>query len=211
MRKIEKVNIILVFLHERYQERYSTQSPFRVLVSTVLSQRTRDEITDIATERLFSLYDTPQKLVDASLWEIEDRIKPVGFYHTKAKRLKEISSILIQRYNGNVPGDIDELLSLPGVGRKTANCVLVYGFGIPALAVDTHVHRISNKVGLVDTRNPHDTEVELSKIVPREEFGFLNTSMVRFGKEICKPLYPLCKACGIKNICDRESKQSGRR
>jgi len=204
MCEVEKANILLVFLHRRYKEREGSKSPFRVLISTILSQRTRDEVTDIARERLFSMYDTPQKLADAPIWDIEDRIKPVGFYHTKAKRVKEVSTILLKRYKGNVPNEINKLLSLPGVGRKTANCVLVYGFGIPALAVDTHVHRISNRLGLVLTQNPHDTEIELSKIVPADEFGFLNSSMVRFGKEICKPLHPLCKICSIKNICDRE-------
>jgi endonuclease-3 len=203
MCKIEKVNILLVFLHKRHKERQGTESPFHVLVSTVLSQRTRDEITGAATKRLLAIYDTPQKLADAPLGKIENRIKPVGFYHTKAKRLKEISWILIERYNGNVPRGIDELLSLPGVGRKTANCVLVYGFGIPALAVDTHVHRISNRVGLVETKTPYETEIELSKIVPTEEFGFLNTAMVRFGREICRPLHPLCNMCGIRNVCDK--------
>ncbi len=213
MCNVEKANILLAFLHRRYRrfkEREGSKSPFRVLISTILSQRTRDEVTDVATERLFSMYDTPQKLADALIWEIEDRIKPVGFYHIKAKRLKEVSSILLKRYKGNVPRQIDKLLSLPGVGRKTANCVLVYGFGIPALAVDTHVHRISNRLGLVLTQNPHDTEIELSKIVPADEFGFLNTAMVRFGREVCRPLNPLCKTCSIRNICDRESRQSGR-
>jgi len=208
MCEVEKANILLVFLHRRYKEREGSKSPFRVLISTILSQRTRDEVTDIARERLFSMYDTPQKLADAPIWDIEDRIKSVGFYHTKAKRVKEVSTILLKRYKGNVPNEINKLLSLPGVGRKTANCVLVYGFGIPALAVDTHVHRLSNRLGLVLTQNPHDTEIELSKIVPADEFGFLNSSMVRFGKEICKPLHPLCKICSIRNICDRESRQS---
>ena len=203
MREKEKVKFLLKFLHRLYG--YSNKkknNPFLVLISTLLSQRTRDETTDAATERIFSVYNTPKEFSDAPLEELENLIKPVGFYHVKAKRIKQISSILIDRFNGIVPNNIEELLTLPGVGRKTANCVLVFGFDIPALPVDTHVHRISNRLGLVKTKEPYKTEIELTKIAPIEELYFLNTFMVKFGREICKPIGPRCYDCGVRDACD---------
>ena len=203
MREKEKVKFLLKFLHRLYgYNNKKKNSPFLVLISTLLSHRTRDETTDAATERIFSLYNTPKEFSDAPLEELENLIKPVGFYHVKAKRIKQISSILIDRFNGIVPNNIEELLTLPGVGRKTANCVLAFGFDIPALPVDTHVHRISNRLGLVKTKEPYKTEIELTKIAPTDEFCFLNTFMVKFGREICKPIGPRCYDCGVRDACD---------
>lgn len=176
--------------------------PFVVLISTILSQRTRDENTLQATERLFSRYDTPSKMAAAPLEEIRNMIYPVGFYRTKAVRIKEVSRIISSRYGGSVPDELEDLLSLPGVGRKTANCVLVYGFRIPAIPVDTHVHRISNRLGLVHARTPESTEVELREKIPVELWGDLNRLFVKFGQEICRPINPKCEICPIAKECE---------
>ncbi len=211
MSKKRKAVALVGYLHRLYHgvEKKDKSDPFRVLVSTVLSHRTKDETTDAATERIFSLYDTPEKLAEARVKHLEKLIKPVGFYRVKAKRLKQISSILIEEYDGKVPESLEELLRLPGVGRKTANCVLVFAFDKPALPVDTHVHRISNRLGLVMTKEPYETEKALTKIIPSEEFGFLNSHMVKFGKEICRPIRPRCWECGLRAICEYFKKRTG--
>ncbi|MFQ5814981.1 MAG: endonuclease III domain-containing protein [Candidatus Hydrothermarchaeaceae archaeon] len=175
--------------------------PFVVLISTILSQRTRDENTARATERLFSRYDTISKMADAPLGEIMELIYPVSFYRTKARRIREVSRIISSRYGGMVPDGLEELLSLPGVGRKTANCVLVYGFRKPAIPVDTHVHRVSNRLGLVETDTPEDTEGELREKIPMELWGDVNTLFVKFGQEICRPVNPNCDVCPIGMEC----------
>lgn len=204
MRDKDMVEKVLRVLHSLYDKNKKSEvrEPFHVLVSTVLSHRTKDETTDAATERVLSRCDTPEKLVRVPLSEIEDLIRPVGFYRVKAKRLKQISSILLEKFGGRVPDRIEELLSLPGVGRKTANCVLVFAYNKPALPVDTHVHRISNRLGLVNTRDPYKTEFELTGIIPMDEMGFFNSFMVKFGKEICKPIRPRCDECHLTDICD---------
>ena len=175
--------------------------PFRALIATVLSQRTRDEVTDIAAKKLFSRYDSPSGLSKADVKDIEELIREVGFYRVKAPRLKEIARIIDDKYNGKVPEDIDELLALPGVGRKTANCVLVYGFGKDAVAVDTHVHRISNRLGIVRTGTPDKTESELRRVLPREHWRHINELMIRFGKDICRPVGPKCGRCPLFEEC----------
>jgi endonuclease-3 len=139
-----------------------------VLVRTILSQRTRDENTDQATENLFSKYPDIYAVVEAPIDDVKELIRPAGFYNVKAARIQEVSQILIDQYGGEVPDTVEELVKLPGVGRKTANCVMVFAFELPAIPVDTHVHRISNRMGLVDTKDPEDTEVELCKIAPEE-------------------------------------------
>ncbi len=195
------VNQLLAFLKKRYGLQNRKTEPFRVLISTILSQRTKDEITKLSTERLFSKYETPEAIGSLREQEIESLIKPAGFYRVKAQRVKEVSKIIVKKFNSKVPDTLDALLSLPGVGRKTANCVLAYGFGIPALPVDTHVHRISNRLGLVKTTNPFETEKSLLRIIPKEYWGPLNTSLVEFGKEICKPIRPRCEECELNKIC----------
>jgi endonuclease-3 len=195
------VEYIVSFLEKKYRIESYYSEPFRVLISTILSHRTRDEITFSASDNLFSVYKTPQQLAEASVSRIEERIKPCGFYKVKAKRIKEVCRRLIEDFKGEVPSDIDDLLSLPGVGRKTANCVLAYGFRRPALAVDTHVHRITNRLGLVDTKTPYQTEQALCRIVDERYRTSLNALLVRFGQDICRPQRPRCKSCDLKKVC----------
>jgi endonuclease-3 len=179
----------------------SSEDPFRVLISTVLSQRTRDENTAVATERLFSKYRTPQEMISAPAGMIEELIRPSGFYKVKAQRIKDISGKLISDFHGRVPRTREELMTLPGVGAKTAGCVQVYAFSDDALPVDTHVHRISNRLGLVRTRTPEETEPLLMKAVPRRHWQEINHLMVRFGQKVCLPRNPRCPECGLRVAC----------
>jgi len=179
-----------------------SQEPFRVLISTILSQRTKDENTHLATESLFSRFDTPEKMADASPEKIESLIRSAGFYRQKALNIIQTSKIIRDEFDSKVPQNMADLTALPGVGRKTANCVLAYGFGIPAIAVDTHVHRISNLLGLVKTETPDDTEFELTRKVARERWHDINRLLVRHGQTICKPVKPLCEKCPISHLCD---------
>jgi endonuclease-3 len=178
--------------------------PFRVLIRTVLSQRTRDENTDKASKRLFSRYRNAGQLAGASLREIERLIRPSGFYKVKARRIREISRIVVE--NGGVPRDLEGLLKLPGVGRKTANCVLVYAYREPRIPVDTHCHRIPNRIGLVRTKTPEQTERELMRIVPRDRWIEFNELFVKFGQRVCRPVRPLCYRCPIEHLCGYERK-----
>ena len=201
--KEETIRKIFDILNKNYNLRvFLDDGPYRVLIRTILSQRTRDENTDQATDNLFNKYKDIYAIVDAPVDDIEKLIKPAGFYHVKAARIKEVSRILIDQYGAKVPNDMKELLKLPGVGRKTANCVLVFAFNEPAIPVDTHVHRISNRWGLVNTKKPEDTEQELMKVVPRDLWIELNDLMVQFGQTICKPTSPQCDICPISEYCD---------
>ncbi len=179
------------------------RSPYRVLISTLLSLRTKDETTLKASERLFKEADTPEKMIKLSEEEIEKLIYPVGFYHRKAKQIIQISKILLDKYNGKVPDKLEELLSLPGVGRKTANLVLNEGFGKLGICVDTHVHRISNRLGLVKTKNPTETEFALMKILPKKYWIIFNTLLVTLGQNICTPVSPKCSVCPINKYCKK--------
>ena len=180
--------------------------PFQVLIRTVLSQRTRDENTDKASRRLFSRFKTPREIVKANVKEIEELIRPSGFYRVKALRVKEISREILGRFGGRVPDNIEDLVSLPGVGRKTANCVLVYAYKMHALPVDTHLHRIPNRIGLVKTKEPEETERALAKIVPKKHWVVINELFVKFGQRICKPIRPECYRCPIVDLCGFEKK-----
>ena len=175
--------------------------PFRILIGTILSQRTRDERTSLATERLFRRFKTPEELAGARMAEVRELIRPVGFYNMKAKSIIKVARKLVDEFGGEVPSDMDALLSLPSVGRKTANCVLVYGFDVPAIPVDTHVHRISNRLGLVVTETPEETEAELVKEVPKRYWLELNDLFVRFGQTTCKPVGPRCGECTLRAKC----------
>lgn len=175
--------------------------PFKVLISTVLSQRTRDANTEKASERLFSKFEAPRQLANADIRVIEDLIKPSGFYKVKAGYIKEISRQLVERFNGEVPTNLDDLLSLSGVGRKTANCVLVYAYNKPAIPVDIHVHRISNRLGWVKTKTPEETEQELIKTIPKRFWIQLNDLMVKYGQRVCLPVNPKCGMCKIREYC----------
>jgi dihydrofolate synthase/folylpolyglutamate synthase len=179
------------------------REPFRVLMATILSHRTRDENTHLATERLFKRFDTPRRIAKANVKEIEKLIRPAGFYCVKAKRLKEVSGILLKKFDGKVPSDFDELLSLPSVGRKTANCVLVYGFGIPAVPVDVHVEVIAKRLGLVEEdADVLEVEKQLQSVVPNKYWLHLNELFVRFGKEICTTRSPKCTECFLSDLCN---------
>lgn len=176
--------------------------PFKILIGTILSARSRDENTTKVVNRLFSVYRTPQELAGAPLGEIKKIIHSIGFYNVKAARIKQVAQIIVYKFNGKVPSDIDRLLELPGVGRKTANCVLVYAFDKPAIPVDIHVHRISNRLGLVKTKTPEKTEEELQKLVDKRLWTKVNDTFVMYGQNICLPVRPNCKACDLKNRCD---------
>ena len=185
-----------------------TASPFKILIGTVLSARTKDENTTKAVKGLFKVYNTPQKLANAKVKDVEKIIKSVGFYHVKSRRIIEVANIILTKYHGKVPADIDKLVEIPGVGRKTANCVLVYAFEKPAIPVDTHVHRISNRLGLVDTKMPEDTEMELRKNVPKKYWLAINNTFVMYGQNICKPISPMCGVCKIRNSCNYFKKKN---
>ena len=203
MSKTDRVIKIVEELNNVFEIRvFLDHDPYKVLVRTILSQRTRDENTDQATNNLFSKYKNIYEVVEAPTEDVQELIKPAGFYRVKAGRIQEVSQILIDQYGGEVPDTLEELVKLPGVGRKTANCVLVFAFELPAIPVDTHVHRISNRMGLVNTKNPDETEFELSKIAPKELWIKLNDLMVQFGQNICKPTSPQCEMCPVNYLCD---------
>ena len=177
--------------------------PFEILVSTLLSLRTRDAVTIAASERLLDVARTPEAILALEIEAIERLIYPVGFWKTKARRLKEICAVLLARYEGRVPDDLDALLSLPGVGRKTANLVRVEGFGLDGICVDTHVHRISNRIGYIRTRTPDQTEMRLRHKLPRPYWVCYNEMLVAFGQVICQPVSPWCSRCPVAGICRR--------
>jgi endonuclease-3 len=185
---------------------HTRQSPFGVLIGIVLSQRTRDENTDKAAKALLSKYPSPEALAEAPIEEIEKLIEPTMYFRTKAPRIKEISRILLEKYGGKTPDNIDELLELPGVGMKTASCVLVYGFNKPAMPVDTHVHRISNRLGIIQTKTPEESERALWNVIPEEYLLKVNMLMVKHGQSTCKPAVPLCYKCPVIELCDYEPK-----
>jgi endonuclease-3 len=176
---------------------------FRVLVGCLLSLRTRDETTGPAAARLFALADTPAAMLRLPRRRIERTIFPVGFYRTKARVLHAVCRLLIERYGSRVPADLDALLTLPGVGRKTANLVVTLGFGLPGICVDTHVHRISNRLGFVRTRTPEQTEWALRAKLPRRHWIGLNDLLVAYGQNVCQPLSPRCSSCGVRRLCHR--------
>ena len=184
-------------------EQARQRNPFHVLVATVLSLRTKDEVTAQAARRLLGRADSPDSLAGMNVRVIERLIYPAGFYRNKAKNLKEISRLLIKQHGGEVPREMDELLTLPGVGRKTANLVRNLGFGLPGICVDTHVHRISNRMGWVSTRDPHESESALESILPEKYWIPINGTLVSFGKRICTPLSPRCSLCPVSQICAR--------
>jgi len=177
--------------------------PFRVLVATILSLRTQDPVTEAAAERLFALADTPAMLAAMDVGAIAAAIRPVNFYPTKAARLKALSQRLIDEFGGVVPADIDVLLTFDGVGRKTANLVMTEGFDLPGLCVDTHVHRIPNRLGWIATRDPLATEARLRQILPPEHWKPINALLVTFGQRVCRPTSPRCSICPLADRCAR--------
>ncbi len=179
------------------------KDPFRILISTVISLRTKDEVTLLASERLFEKADTPENISKLTEETISKLIYPAGFYKTKAKNIKQIAQILLSQYGGKVPSNMEDLLKLPGVGRKTANLVLNLGFGIDGICVDTHVHRISNRMGWVKTKTPEETERELMKILPQKYWIEINEILVKFGQNVCSPISPWCSKCPVLEHCQR--------
>ena len=186
------------------------RQPYRVLISTLLSLRTQDQTTAKASQRLFALADTPQAMLTLDRQTIERAIYPVGFYRNKAAQILAISQRLLDEFGGRVPDDIDTLTTLHGVGRKTANLVLAEGYGIPAICVDTHVHRISNRWGYVKTKDPLATEMALRKKLPREYWIEYNPTLVALGQYLCKPTSPMCSTCSVAQWCKRVGVQRSR-
>ncbi|MCD6547530.1 MAG: endonuclease III [Nanoarchaeota archaeon] len=200
------INKILSALRKYYKNKLiewtKGLNPFEILIGTVLSQRTRDVNTEIAVKNLFSKYNSPQEIANANIKELESLIKSCGFYKVKARYIKKISKILINKFDGKVPKERSKLLSLPGVGPKTSAIVLVYGFGIPeAIPVDVHVHRISNRLGIVKTKKPEETEKQLMKTIPKKYWIDLNRLFVLHGQNICLPRNPKCDVCPINKWC----------
>ncbi len=179
----------------------SDRDPFKVLISCILSLRTKDEVTGAASERLFQLSSAPEGLANLPVREIEKAIYPVGFYRVKARRIKKIGREIVENYHGRVPDTIEELLTLEGVGRKTANLVVTLGYDKDGICVDTHVHRITNRWGLIKTQTPHETEFALRNVLPVKYWKELNGMLVAFGQGICRPLSPLCSICKLKSFC----------
>ncbi len=179
------------------------RDPFRILIACLLSLRTKDETTGPAAERLFALARAPEVMLRLTPRRIERAIFPVGFYRTKARVIRGVCRDLLARFGGKVPGDLDALLTLKGVGRKTANLVVTMGFGRPGICVDTHVHRISNRLGFVRTKSPEQTEQALRKKLPRRHWIELNDLLVAFGQNVCQPLSPRCSTCPVRHLCRR--------
>ncbi len=177
------------------------RDPWAVLVSTIISLRTKDEVTIVASKRLLEKAGNPKELNAMKAEKIEKLIYPAGFYRNKAASLKKIASILLEQYGGKVPSSMEELLALPGVGRKTANLVLTEAFDLDGLCVDIHVHRISNRCGWLNTKTPEDTETALREILPRNYWKRINYLLVLYGQKLCRPVSPFCSQCVIKKHC----------
>lgn len=204
------IDTVVQILKERYRDKESAlmdvstvRDPFLTLISCLLSLRTKDAVTAKASERLFGLAKTPEEMLNLKKEDIQAAIYPVGFYRRKTEQIIELCRVLSEEYNSKVPDEIDELLKLKGVGRKTANIVITMGYKKPGVAVDTHVHRISNRLGLVATKNPHQTEFDLRKTLPKRYWIIFNELLVMHGKTICTPVSPKCSICPIVNYCDR--------
>jgi endonuclease-3 len=183
---------------EKYQ-----RDAWAVLVSTILSLRTKDEVTLVTSKRLLEKAPGPAELMGLAEEEVARLAYPAGFYRTKAKSLKKIAAILLEEYGGAVPADMDALLALPGVGRKTANLVLIEAFDLPGICVDVHVHRISNRAGWVSTKNPEETEMSLRRDLPQQYWKGINALLVLYGQNLCRPVSPFCSRCVIHRYCRR--------
>lgn len=185
----------------------SFKDPYLVLIACILSLRTNDRTTYPATLRMLELAKTPQQMAKVKVEDLEKAIYPVGFYKNKAGQIIELSKILVEKYNGKVPCDIEELCKFRGVGRKTANLVLSQGFNTPAICVDVHVHRIFNRLGYLKTKEPEETEFALRKKLPQKYWIPINTLLVTHGQNICKPINPMCEACPVEKYCEKNIKK----
>jgi len=205
--EIEKIVLILEAQYHNntsaLMDVSNVKDPFKVLISCILSLRTKDAVTSKATKRLFARAQTPAEMLNLTKEEIEDAIYPVGFYHRKTGQILEICRVLIEQYDSRVPDELEELLKLKGVGRKTANIVVTIGYKKPGVAVDTHVHRISNRLGLVATKTPHQTEFALRELLPKKYWINFNDLLVMHGQNICTPISPKCSICPITEYCKR--------
>ena len=208
---MDKIKVILNFLENRY-EKYIDTSPmknqeiFELLIETVLSQRTRDENSEKAADNLFSVAKTPRQILKLPIRKLQNLIRVSGPYKQKAKRIKQISKIILEKYKGKVPSNREELLKLPGVGFKTADIVLMYGFGIPRIAIDTHCNRVPKRIGIVPLNyDVEEVREKLESLFPKNKWYLINLGFVSFGKEICKPINPLCikdsKNCSFSSFC----------
>ena len=206
------IHVVIAILREEYKNwrtpavtivAQCNGSPFKVLISCIISLRTKDEVTALASARLFARAQTPETMAGLSADEISQLIYPAGFYRTKAEQIALLSRRLVEEYHGTVPDDLDELLDFKGVGRKTANLVITLGFGKPGICVDTHVHRICNRLGYVATKTPDETERVLRSQLPSEYWIEINDLLVAFGQNHCYPVSPRCSNCRLSSICDR--------
>jgi len=213
---IDRIYTILKTYVKRYNIpivdsiRIKTSNPFKILIATILSARTNDKITALVSKKFFSKIKKMDDLEKLSLKEIENLIYPVGFYKNKAKYLKKLAVIIKNKFNNKIPEDMDKLLELPGVGRKTANLVLSLAFRKPSICVDTHVHRIMNRIGYVKTKTPYQTEIELRKKLPKKYWIITNSIFVAFGQNLCRPISPFCSKCPIKKYCNKTNVRKSR-
>jgi endonuclease-3 len=202
------IDKLIEFLKKRYGkdikiEHLNNNEVFQVLISTILSQRTRDENTERAAKNLFSVADTPEKILSLNIKELEKLIRISGPYRQKAKRIKAVSRIILEKYDGKVPKTREELMSLPGVGYKTADVVLMYGHGIPSIAIDTHANRIPKRIGLVDEKaDVEEVKRVLESLIPKKDWYIVNIGLVQFGREICRPINPKCNVCEMSRYCE---------
>jgi len=202
------VNKLIKFLKKRYGKdikiKPSTDHEvFKILISTILSQRTRDENTEKAADNLFSKADTPEKILKLSKKELEKLIRPSGPYRQKAERIKKVSKIILEKYKRKVPKTREELMKLPGVGFKTADVVLMYGHGIPSIAIDTHANRVPKRIGLIDEKaNVEEVKRVLEELIPKKDWYIVNMGLVQFGREICRPINPKCHLCPMPKYCN---------
>jgi endonuclease-3 len=210
--KFTGIHTVIAILREEYKQWQTPAvtivaqcngSPFKVLISCLISLRTKDEVTALASARIFARAETAGAMAGLSADEIAQLIYPAGFYHTKAEQIARISRQLVDEFNGIVPDEIDELLQFKGVGRKTANLVVTLGFGKPGICVDTHVHRICNRLGYVSTKTPDETEKVLRRQLPPEYWIEINDLLVAFGQNHCHPVSPRCSTCKLSEICSR--------
>lgn len=210
--KPDEIHTVITILREEYKNWQTPAvtivaqcngSPFKVLISCLISLRTKDDVTAMASARIFARAETPEAMMDLSVEEIAHLIYPAGFYRTKAEQIALLSRRIVEEYHGIVPDDIDELLRFNGVGRKTANLVMTLGFGKPGICVDTHVHRICNRLGYVSTKNPEETEKVLRSQLPPEYWIEINNLLVAFGQNHCFPVSPRCSNCKISGVCNR--------
>lgn len=207
--KDNEISIVLDILKEEVKQwskpvvSAMKKDPYKILISTILSLRTKDSTTEIASKNLFEIADNPYDMIKLTNEEIEKAIYPVGFYRKKAITIKQISKEIISKYNGKVPDDLDKLLSLKGVGRKTANLTITLGYNKLGICVDTHVHRITNRWGYVNTKTPDETEMKLREKLPKKYWIEINDLLVSYGQNLCKPISPKCNKCKIEKYCSK--------